>query len=137
MSVIFCIYLSGGEVRWIAHLFAVFVVVAAIAGGSWQFFFQWLDGVRGRKWPTVAAVVDLVSVQKRESSGRGGFTYVSYIAKLTYMYRSPEWQKGNYEKSFQSEDEAQAWANSYKGSTVKVHVDPRDPAHSVLRKEDL
>ena len=34
-------------------------------------------------------------------------------------------------------DEAQAWANSYKGSTVMVHLDPRDPTRSVLREEDL
>jgi hypothetical protein len=28
---------------------------------------------------------------------------------------------------------ANRWVNSYKGETVRVHVDPRDPARSVLR----
>jgi len=44
---------------------------------------------------------------------------------------------GDYSRDFGNEDDAKAWANSYKGETVKAHVDPRDPARSVLRKEDL
>jgi hypothetical protein len=56
---------------------------------------------------------------------------------LTYVYRNPELQTGDYDKECYSEDEARAWAESVKGSTVMVHVDPKDPANSVLRAEDL
>jgi hypothetical protein len=56
---------------------------------------------------------------------------------LTYVYRNPELQMGDYSRRFANEDDAKAWANSYKGETVKVRVDPRDPMRSVLRKEDL
>jgi hypothetical protein len=35
------------------------------------------------------------------------------------------------------EEDAHDWTASCKGRTVKVHVDPRDPTHSVLREEDL
>ena len=60
-----------------------------------------------------------------------------YKATLTYTYNNPEQQMGDYSRDCANEADAKAWANSYKGETVKVHVDPRDPTRSVLRKEDL
>ena len=60
-----------------------------------------------------------------------------YKATLTYIYELSGKQMGDYSRSFGNEDDAKAWANSYKGETVKVHIDPRDPANSVLREEDL
>jgi hypothetical protein len=45
-------------------------------------------------------------------------------------------QMGDYSRDF-AIDDAKAWANSYKGETIKVHVDPRAPIRSVLRKENL
>jgi hypothetical protein len=45
-------------------------------------------------------------------------------------------QMGDYSRDF-AIDDAKAWANSYKGETNKVHVDPRAPIRSVLRKENL
>jgi hypothetical protein len=67
-----------------------------------------------------------------------GYPNLSYYkATLTYTYNNPEQQMGDYSRDFANEADAKAWANSYKGETVKVHVDPRDPTRSVLRKEDL
>ena len=136
VEAILSVYASGDGLPWPVYLVVAVVCVIIGTASSRQFLIQWLNGIRGRDWPEISAVIDLVSVQKRvESTGRG--TYVTYVAMLTYVYHNPELQTGDYDRLFQSEDEAQAWANSYKGSTVKVHVDPRDPAHSVLRKEDL
>jgi hypothetical protein len=113
------------------------IVVVAIAAPSWQFLVQWWNGVRGRNWPTVSAVIDLASVQKRvESGGRQG-PIITWVALLTYVYRNPDLQTGDYDRSFNDEDEANDWANSLKGCTVMVHVDPKDPSNSVLWKEEL
>ncbi len=42
---------------------------------------------------------------------------------------------GDYSRQFGNKEDAESWANSYKGETVKVHVDSRDPTRSVLREE--
>jgi hypothetical protein len=133
------VILSGsgfGEIPWPVFLIALIPAVAILSGTYRQFFVQWFNGVRGRNWPTVSAIIDLVSVQKRvQSTGKGDI--VTYVALLTYVYRNPDLQTGDYDKSFDVEEEARAWANSYKGCTVIVHVDPRNPARSALRADDL
>ena len=60
-----------------------------------------------------------------------------YLATLTYVYRNPELQMGDYSRRFANEDDAKAWANSYKGETVQGPRRPARPARSVLREEDL
>ena len=89
---------------------------------------------KGRsRWPTVDAVVDIVSVANVTDDGR----YPTYRATLTYIYHNPEEQMGDYSRDFGNEEDANAWANTYKGDTVKAHVNPRDPSRSVLQEEDL
>ncbi|HTV15461.1 MAG TPA: hypothetical protein VME68_12150 [Acidobacteriaceae bacterium] len=135
LNAFFCIY-AASDVPWPVWVIIVLVSVVAGTASSWQFIAQWWKGVRGRDWPKVSAVIDFVSVQKRvESTGKGDI--VTYVALLTYVYRNPDLQTGDYDKSFDVEGEATAWANSFKGCTVMVHVDPKDPSNSVLRKEDL
>lgn len=123
---------------WYAFPFLIAIAATWTVAHYWRFFIQWLNGIRGGNWPTVSAKVDIVSVVRQvESTGRGDI--VSYLATLTYFYSNPELQSGDYSKLFNEDEEesANAWANSYKGSTVMIHVDPRDPSQSVLRKEDL
>ena len=99
-----------------------------------------IERTRGRNWPTVSAVVDIVSVAFCEGNSLA-YSATSYhpyyLATLTYFYNNPERQMGDYSRSFGKKEDAEAWANSYKGETVTVHVDPRDPTRSVLREEDL
>jgi hypothetical protein len=117
--------------------FVVAFVALTFAARYWRFFVQRLEGIRGRDWTAVSAVIDVVSVVVQTEQGRYGETVVGYLATLTYFYRNPELQTGDYSRMFSEEAEAQAWAASYKGRNVMVHVDPRDPSHSVLRKEEL
>jgi hypothetical protein len=117
-------------------IFLGFVGIS-IAGRYWRFFTQWLWGIRGRDWTSLSALVDIVTVVEQTEQGRGQRTTIGYLATLTYFYRNPELQSGDYCRMFDEEADAQDWAASYKGRTVMVHVDPRDPSHSVLRKEEL
>ncbi|HEX4311929.1 MAG TPA: hypothetical protein VHZ25_18000 [Acidobacteriaceae bacterium] len=135
-DVIPCVYVRNADVPWFVYLIGACVTVVGATASSWQFIAQWLNGVRGRDWPTVSAVVDLVSVQERvESTGKGDI--MTWVASLTYVYRNPDLQTGDYDRSFLNQDDALAWANSLRGCTVMIHVDPRDPSRSALRKEDL
>jgi len=92
-----------------------------------------IERTRSRKWPTTSATVNLVSIADVTDNA----SVPSYRATLTYVYRNPEEQMGDYSRDFGSKDEANAWANSYKGETVKVYVNPRDPTRSFLWEEDL
>ena len=122
------------------------ILISLVAGAGllvsicWEMIDKWIERSRGRKWPTVSAIIDVVSVALIEDdipSPKAGLDDSCYLATLTYIYRNPERQMGEYSRRFGNQDDARAWANSYKGETVKVHVDPRDPTRSVLREEDL
>ena len=80
---------------------------------------------RGRNWPTVSAVIDAVSVTVAGSNGISSLAVRDrpyYKATLTYTYNNPEQQMADYSRDFANEDDAKAWANSYKGETVKVSL---------------
>jgi hypothetical protein len=132
------IFLRGsmpGQYVWIVAIYLVIGLVL-IAAGYRKFILQWLNGIRGKDWARVSAVIDLVSVADRTEHVRGT-TLPRFDATLTYFYRNPDLQTGDYSRIFGNEDDAKEWADSYKGRTVFVHVDPRNPANSVLRKEEL
>lgn len=130
--------LTGSEVKW-------FLLVAGailLVGVCWSLIESLIERFHGRKWPTVQAVIEITSVAYCEDDSfipapKADLDHPYYLATLTYIYNNPEQQMGDYKRRFGNEEEANAWANSYKGETVKVHVDPRDPTRSVLRKEDL
>lgn len=121
-------------------LILLFAGAVMLVGACWQLLDMWIKRTRGRNWPTVSAVVDIVSVASCEDNHlplKADLSFPYYLATLTYIYQYPEQQMGDYSRRFGNEDDAKAWANSYKGEIVKVHVDPRDPTRSVLREEDL
>lgn len=126
--------LTGLEVK-LFSLIAGTIVLVAVGRG---FVEDWIKRTRGRNWPTVSAVIDIVNVDFiHDNFPRYALDLSHYKATLTYVYRYPEQQMGDYSRDFANEDDAKASANSYKGENVKVHVDPRDPTRSVLREEDL
>jgi hypothetical protein len=108
--------------------------IVARFGKSWS---QWLSGIRARNWPTVSASVDVVSVAQQIDETNRGDRILGYLATLTYFYRNPDLQTGDYCRVFDNKEEGERWAASFKGRTVLVHVDPRDPSRSALRAEEL
>ena len=122
----------------LGYVFVVYIVMAAliaVVATKWRALAQSLQDFRSKDWPTLSATVDLVDVMAQSEGPRGQGT--SYLAMLTYVYHNPALQTGDYSRKFFDKDEAETWANSYKGSSVTVHVDPKDPARSVLQKKDL
>ncbi len=132
-----CIILRGTTYDWYRISIIVTSVAITVVARYWRFFVQWLNGIRGRDWAAVAAVVNIVSVVPQTEQDRGGERIVGYLATLTYFYRNPELQVGEYSRMFDEEQDAHAWGASYKDNTVMVRVDPRDQSRSVLRKEEL
>jgi hypothetical protein len=127
----------GPTSDWLGITIFLAIIAISIMARYWRFFVQWLNGIRGRDWAMVSAVIDVVTVVKQTEQTRYGERIIGYLATLTYFYQNPELQTGDYSRMIDEEDDAKAWAESYKGRTVMVHVDPRDPSNSVLRKEEL
>jgi hypothetical protein len=67
------------------------------------------------------------------------FLALQYYMRAGWLFQSGSKksarQMGDYSRDF-AIDDAKAWANSYKGETNKVHVDPRapDPFRAAKRK---
>ncbi len=123
-------------------LFSLVVGTGLLIAICWGAVEEWIERTRGRNWPTVSAVIDIVSVAFIEDDSlippsQPSLDSSHYKATLTYTYNNPEQQMGDYSRDFASKEDAEDWANSYKGETVKIHVDPRDPTRSLLREEDL
>src|SRR5580698_2795371 len=93
--------------------------------------------MRGKDWGPVSAVVDVVSVVEQTEQTRYGERTIGFLATLTYFYRNPDLQMGEFCRMFDREVEANQWTAQLKGRNVLVHVDPRDPSRSVLRPDEL
>jgi len=143
MPLLFAMILGrgGGPVTGFeVEMFSLVVGAALLVGICWDVLGWWVKRTRGRNWPTVSALIEVVGVTTVEDKTISSLAVhfgPYYLATLTYFYINPERQTGDYKRRFGNESDAKAWANSYKGETVKVHVDPRDPTRSVLREEDL
>jgi hypothetical protein len=133
------VYLGNGNgLPWYVYLIAAGVVSSPLVVHRWRIMVQRLRAIEGRDWPTVSAMIDRVfTVEEQTIPSRYGPRSDGYLVTLGYTYHNPELQVGEYRCRFDVRDEATSWANSFKGCTVMVRVDPKDPTKSVLRKEEL
>lgn len=113
----------------------IWPVIAALGGFNLPWIRKWRQGIKARRvrdWFSVPAAIDVVSVVERTVDKRHYFA-----ATLTYFYRRPELQMGEYDREFPQRTPAQEWVKQFKGRQVMVHVNPKNPANSVLLDSDL
>jgi hypothetical protein len=134
---ILCLLWSGaGWLFVLAYIAFTGLILSSVIAIYWHLVIQRVRGIGGRNWPTIRATIDDFTVVEDEIPGRGRSVPI-YLVTLQYVYRNPEIQMGEYRREFDDRDEANAWANSFKGCSVSVHVNPKDPTKSVLRKKEL
>lgn len=122
-------------VRRLLRHWDVLLVAGVGAGLSfWAKLRASMTRAAARGWPVVPATIDVVSVVERGEEGKK--TYV-FVATLTFFYRNPELQAGEYERVFPLESAARMWVEQFKGKQILVHVNPRRPEQSVLLDDDL
>jgi len=90
-------------------------------------------GKTGTYWPTLAATVEVATVAKRVDADKKP----CWVVTLSYFYRQPELQMGEYEREFPVESEARQWASQFKNRLVTVRVNPAKNSESVLLDSDL
>ena len=88
-------------------------------------------------WPALSAKIEVVTAVEQLRESRHGDQTAGYLATLTYFYRNPDLQMGEYTRVFPLRTAAQSWAAQFKNRQVVVHVNPKDPAASVLLDADL
>ena len=115
----------------------VLVTAMGFITSGWKTWRRRIGTGAARNWPTITASVDVASVVERVAEGRSEGRIKDFVGTLTYFYRNPELQMGEYERVFPLRAAAQQWAQQFKGRQVLVHINPRDPADSVLLKADL
>jgi hypothetical protein len=111
-------------------------IVATIAGITvryWHRLRRMLRGAESRNWPALTATIDIVSVVMVGSADE----VVGYTGTLTYFYRNPELQVGEFQRQFSLKSAAENWVEQFKSRSVMVRVNPKRPVESVLLEEDV
>jgi len=97
-----------------------------------------LTSSAARDWPTVSAVIEVVSVVEQLHEGAyDDIQTTGFVATLSYFHRNPELQMGEYMRYFPLKAAAQRWAEQFKGRQVVIRVNPKDGADSALLDADL
>ena len=126
-------------------LLIVFGAVALF--GLVRFILRLNRARNARNWPTVSASIRVATAVEREIEQGSlkdefimeamGKRHYAHIGVLTYFYEDSGEQMGEFEKRFRDKSSAEKWAAAYRDREVSIHVDPSNPANSVLFEEDL
>jgi hypothetical protein len=113
------------------HPWFIAAVVASIAftmiRSVWKKAAEEKLQAQATAWPTTRARIVAAQVIKVPGNENKD---VSWRGLVTYSYIGRETQIGEFDYVFDDEQVADAWAESLKGETVTVHVDPLDETQS-------
>jgi Protein of unknown function (DUF3592) len=109
-------------------LWAILLMLIGAIAPWWRKLRRAILGAAAENWPVVPASIDVVSVVERADESKK----VSHIATLTYFYRNPDLQMGEYEREFPLKAVAESWVAQFKSRQVMVRVNPKHPEESVL-----
>lgn len=94
---------------------------------------EWLRRARSSNWPTAQGVIQNGKVSTVR--GRGG---EMATAQLAYSYQlDGTYYSGYHTESFNDEQKPWSYVDALKGRSVQVRYDPRNPAVSVLRRQQV
>ena len=124
------------RLRWAILIGLVSFILYGIVTDYWPRFVQRWREKQARDWPTTPAVI-VISVADTRRDTTGESVIISHLVLLTYSYRNPELQTGDYTRHFDNEYDAQDWADLCKDRKITVRVDPQNSTRSVLRTEEL
>jgi hypothetical protein len=109
-------------------------IVIAVAAGRWRKGLEARVRLRAAPdWPVITATIEVPAVLKHLVADKKQ----GVVASLTYFYRNPELQMGEYRRAFATVAQAKQWGAQFKGRTVPVHVNPKDLTDSVLLDREL
>jgi hypothetical protein len=109
-------------------LWGMMVALAAFTAPLFRWIRQSVLDAKAGHWPEMPASIDVVSVVEREEENHT----TTYVATLTYFYRNPDLQMGEYERVFPLKAAAESWVEQFKARQIMVRVDPRRPERSIL-----
>ena len=87
--------------RFEVILISLFVGAVMLVGICQAIVGTWIKRTGGRNWPTVSAVIDIVTVADVTDDPR----LPSYLATLTHVYNIPEQQMGDHSRRFGKKDD--------------------------------
>ncbi len=127
---------TGNLIRILARLLRdpalVNAVLLVLAGGMIRWGTKWRFAARRKaaaQWPAIPATIEVVSVvESQDNEGN----VLTYLATLTYFYRNPDLQMGEYVRPFPAKQAAAQWVNQFKDRETMVRVNPQNPQESVL-----
>ena len=94
--------------------------------------------MRSAHWPTIPGTIESGGVSTIRGRTQLWHAVENATARLAYSYQlNGTYYSGYYTETFNDEQKAWFYVDALKGKAIKVSYNPRNPAESVLRRQEL